>query len=355
MKLTHQEAKKVVELYYSSGNSPSLTARRFNTWSQENNSETRVSKKNVMDTIKRFSRDTPFNRIVRVRPSLMRNENTVFDVLGELYQRPGVSIRTCAEVNRISTTTTHRIAQNVLKLRPYRQVLVHALSAYDKMVRVEACHRLLEVLTDDKIVVYSDEAVFRLDGLVNRWNYRVWDHQRPDDFIVQQWQGAPHVIIWAAMTRDQLFGPYIFPSTVTGDTYRAILSEYFVPDLLARYGTIEHIWFQQDGAPAHCATATKHFLIQHFQERLVSRECNHEWPPRSPDLTPCDFYLWGGVRDIVYRNGHFNSLPELENALIEAFNLLRLHKMADVHNAVCSVRTRLQECINLDGSQLIHR
>jgi hypothetical protein len=24
------------------------------------------------------------------------------------------------------------------------------------------------------------------------------------------------------------------------------------------------------------------------------------WPPRSPDLTPCDFYLWGFVKDSVY-------------------------------------------------------
>ena len=23
------------------------------------------------------------------------------------------------------------------------------------------------------------------------------------------------------------------------------------------------------------------------------------WPPRSPDLTPCDFFLWGFVKDTV--------------------------------------------------------
>jgi hypothetical protein len=26
------------------------------------------------------------------------------------------------------------------------------------------------------------------------------------------------------------------------------------------------------------------------------------WPPRSPDLNPCDFYLWGKLRNIVYAN-----------------------------------------------------
>ncbi|GBN23572.1 hypothetical protein AVEN_144157-1 [Araneus ventricosus] len=24
------------------------------------------------------------------------------------------------------------------------------------------------------------------------------------------------------------------------------------------------------------------------------------WPPRSPDLTPCDFFLWGYVKDKIY-------------------------------------------------------
>ena len=26
----------------------------------------------------------------------------------------------------------------------------------------------------------------------------------------------------------------------------------------------------------------------------------HHWPPRSPDLTVCDFFLWGFIKDIVY-------------------------------------------------------
>jgi hypothetical protein len=25
------------------------------------------------------------------------------------------------------------------------------------------------------------------------------------------------------------------------------------------------------------------------------------WPSPSPDLTPCDFYLWGNLKDYLYR------------------------------------------------------
>jgi hypothetical protein len=26
------------------------------------------------------------------------------------------------------------------------------------------------------------------------------------------------------------------------------------------------------------------------------------WSPRSPDLNPCDFYLWGKLKSVVYAN-----------------------------------------------------
>jgi hypothetical protein len=302
MKLTYQEAKKVVEFYYANDNSPTQAARCFNNWAHGNNSMTVIIKKNVIDVIKRFERDTAFDKITRRRPSLLKNEDVVFDVLGTLGKQPGKSIRTCAEENQLSVSVTHRIARKVLKLQPYRLTLTQSLSEYDKIVRIQACHHLLEVLTDEKLIVYSDEASFRLDGHVNRWNYRVWDYERPDEFYMQQKQGSSHVTVWAALTRKHLFGPYFFPATVTGDSYRAVLSEFFLPELLASHSTgMEHIWFQQDGAPAHYATETKHFLSEIFQGRIVSRGFLHEWPPRSPDLTPCDFYLWGVIKDIAFR------------------------------------------------------
>ncbi|GFV78559.1 hypothetical protein TNCV_1888651 [Trichonephila clavipes] len=27
--------------------------------------------------------------------------------------------------------------------------------------------------------------------------------------------------------------------------------------------------------------------------RIISKRCKFTWPPRSPDLTPVDFWLWG--------------------------------------------------------------
>ncbi|GFV76158.1 RNase H domain-containing protein [Trichonephila clavipes] len=71
----------------------------------------------------------------------------------------------------------------------------------------------------------------------------------------------------------------------------------------------------QDGATSHTANPVKAFLIQTFgKDRIVSRRCRYPWPPRSPDLTPVDFWLWGYLKSRVYLSGPL-SLLELKDAI----------------------------------------
>ena len=60
---------------------------------------------------------------------------------------------------------------------------------------------------------------------------------------------------------------------------------------------IGNIWFQQDGATCHTAEATLDVLRPVFEDRIISRRADVFWPPRSCDLTPFDYYLWGAVKD----------------------------------------------------------
>ncbi|GFT81170.1 uncharacterized protein TNCV_3882741 [Trichonephila clavipes] len=58
------------------------------------------------------------------------------------------------------------------------------------------------------------------------------------------------------------------------------------------------LWFQQDGATCHTARATIDLLKDTFGDRLISRFGPVNWPPRSCDLTPLDYFLWGYVKVI---------------------------------------------------------
>ena len=54
------------------------------------------------------------------------------------------------------------------------------------------------------------------------------------------------------------------------------------------------------------------FMNGKFGNRLISRNGPVEWPPRSCDLTPLDFFLWGYLKSKVYANNP-TTLKELKN------------------------------------------
>ena len=50
----------------------------------------------------------------------------------------------------------------------------------------------------------------------------------------------------------------------------------------------------QDGAPLHIAKPVKKLLHDTFgTDRVIRKGLKNAWPLHSPDLNPCDFYLWG--------------------------------------------------------------
>ena len=51
-----------------------------------------------------------------------------------------------------------------------------------------------------------------------------------------------------------------------------------------------------------------HGLSKRFEHLLL-------WPPRSPDLTPCDFFLWGYVKDNAYKPPLPQNVHELQNRI----------------------------------------
>ena len=78
--------------------------------------------------------------------------------------------------------------------------------------------------------------------------------------------------------------------TVNGIRYLDMLKSYYVP-VLRRRKELGSITFLQDGAPSHIANIVVEFLREKFEDQLISRNCEFLWPPYSPDLNPCDFYL----------------------------------------------------------------
>ena len=97
-----------------------------------------------------------------------------------------------------------------------------------------------------------------------------------------------------------------------------INSERYCSDILRAFigqktsDEIIYSWFQQNGATAHTSGRSMHLLKEFFGDRIISKDV---WPPRSPDLNPPDFYLWGAAKSAVYRDRSL-TLDDLQAAII---------------------------------------
>lgn len=101
--------------------------------------------------------------------------------------------------------------------------------------------------------------------------------------------------------------------TLDGEDYLHILQNHLVPYLKSHRICSRSI-YQHDGAPPHIKGNVQEFLKSTFgEERLISRFNIHPWPPRSPDLSPVDFWFWGKLKQLVYSPG----LPSTKAELLE--------------------------------------
>lgn len=79
-------------------------------------------------------------------------------------------------------------------------------------------------------------------------------------------------------------------------------------------------------------------LNEVFQHRVVVLFNENEWPTRSPDLTPCDYFLWDYLKDRVYQTPP-ETLQILQQRINEECATLRQNR-AMIRNAVRHMRIR---------------
>ncbi|GFY12258.1 putative DD41D transposase [Trichonephila clavipes] len=169
---------------------------------------------------------------------------------------------------------------------------------------VEWAQNEIAVVPDfHKKILFSDEAHFWLNGYVNKQNCRIWSEANPQVYVKTPLH-PEKLTVWCALWAGGIIGPYFFKNdeghnvTVNGDRYRAMITNFFIPEW--NNHDVQELWFQQDGATCHTARATIDLLKDTFGDRLISRFGPVNWPPRSCDLTPLDYFLWGYVKSLVY-------------------------------------------------------
>jgi hypothetical protein len=306
----------------------------------------------IKDTFERFKETgTVEERQRSGRPPII-NEEKAEEVLHFCETDPTSSVRTVAAACSIPKTTAHRIMTENLSLKPYKMHFVQQLYEEDLQDRIEMCNILKPMLSNkdnEENIFFSDEATFHLNGLVNKHNVRYWSESNP--FIqIETVMRSPKVNVWCAMSCNRLIGPFFFEGdTVDGPKYLSMLQEFFIPEV-RKLNKMRSLIFQQDGAPAHFAVDVRRFLDKTFPGRWTGRGGPIRWAPRSPDLTPLDFFLWGYVKANVYQSRYAN-LAELKGAIHQEIKAISKKTLPDVFS---NILKRMDLCVSVDGDHFEH-
>ena len=196
--------------------------------------------------------------------------------------------------------------------------------------------------------MWSDEDQFKLNGTVNRHNCVYW---APENLHVHVGKAfnLPGVNVWCGLSAIGLIGPSLFEGTVTSEAYLEMLRLSILPAILALYENSE-LFYQQDGAPPHYHRGVWAFLDENLQGHWIGQRGTFEFPPRSLDLTPLDFYLWGTLKDVVYRKKPA-TLGDFRAEIRAACAAIPINTLTDVNQ---STTRRCNRCLAANGKHFEH-
>ncbi|GFY33595.1 uncharacterized protein TNCV_4591571 [Trichonephila clavipes] len=103
-------------------------------------------------------------------------------------------------------------------------------------------------------ILFSDEAHFWLNDYFNKQNCRIWSEANPQVYVETPLH-PEKLTVWCALWAGGILlqndeGHNV---TVNGDRYRAMITNFFIPEL--NNHDVQELWSQQDGATCHTARA----------------------------------------------------------------------------------------------------
>jgi hypothetical protein len=109
------------------------------------------------------------------------------------------------------------------------------------------------------------------------------------------------VNVWLVLLSSKLIRSFVLDSNLTGGKYKFFL-RHELPGLLecTVFIVSGQMYFHHDGAESPYTQHVKQYLQKCFLDHWLGHGGLLAWPPRSPDLTLLNYYLWGHMKTFVY-------------------------------------------------------
>lgn len=341
MDLTTKDKIRIVKLFHI-GNSLQQTADVFSA----ENPEKVVNKSRVRRIINRFEETGCVANHTKQEIQPIENEFEEI-IIARVEVEPTISLRSLQMECGISRTKIARI----LKKNGFRSYKVgnhQELRDGDEERRATYCETIMDKANENRNFLYSlcytDECTFTLHNEPNVQNFRHWSKDKPTLQNLSRTQYPQKVNVWAGILGSHIIGPYFIEGTLNGPKYLDLLETVVGPRLTEL--NMERIWFQQDGCPAHNVQIVKEYLDNSFPDSWIGLNGPINWPARSPDLSPLDFFLWGHLKSKIYGHYELTTLEDLKAAIRNECRLISNRQLSNVRQQCYD---RLGFCLAQNG------
>ncbi len=194
---------------------------------------------------------------------------------------------------------------------------------------------------------FSDECVFHVSGIANSQNTHIWGTENLREVQQHEMHGEK-LTVWCAIHSQGVQDPYYFDNeTARKQDYCELIDSYVRAEA---ENFPDNALFQQDGALPHTSHAARSLLADIFDQNWIGKYGPTNWPARSPDLTPIDFYLWGYVVDHVFKTPVQN-ITQLKRRITRAVRSVTQEMITKVWE---NMENRLDAILRETGCHIEH-
>lgn len=252
----------------------------------------------------------------------------------------------------VSQRTVCYHIHKTLKKDTKKKKKVHRLSTKNIKDRKRRAPEFKRIVDENKFrIVTTDESMFsvQLGGGKRDIYYadsKTIDNQKKDEFFEREERFSSKIMVWGGVSyygKTNLY--FIKPGTkIKGEYYQKfVIKKFMERDKKRMFGDGEFL-FHQDSAPSHVSKST----IDYFTRNNIPVIPKDKWPPKSPDLAPMDYFVWGWIKRRV-RKSKFETTAGLKRAIIRAWKAL---PQKFIQNAFDKWSDRVQKVINAEGGHI---
>lgn len=294
------------------------------------------------------------NETVQENNDYIISEDAEINTLAVVRVDKTISLRQISNEIGVSRESARKILKK-FGFKSFKYQIKHHLFEADSIRRLNFCNWFINEERRQhhlrRHIIFSDECRFTNIGMFNRHNNRYWANENHHLFREGAFQERFGINVWLGVIGTRIIGPIFFREHLTAELYLNFLQNEIVP-FLENFPLNEYVnlYFQQDGAPAHNSRVVVNYLNQQFDNRWIGTNGPVRWPPRSPDLTPLDFFYWAYIKEKVYKTQLLN-LEDLINRITEAITSITPIQM---ENVLRKLGERIYCCIDMNGGHIEH-